>query len=76
MLVVTTQAEGRPAYLGILFGALVVVLLMSYISLRIAGRLTDVLGKTGINVVTRVLDIVLAALAVQLVADGTLGLLG
>ena len=76
VLVLTTQAEGRPAYLGILFGALVVVLLLSYLSLRIAGRLTDLLGKTGINVVTRVLGIVLAALAVQLVADGTLGLLG
>ena len=75
MLVLTTEADGRIAYFGILLGALLVVLLLSYLSLRVAVRLTDALGKTGINVVTRVLGIVLAALAVQLVADGTLGLL-
>jgi multiple antibiotic resistance protein len=75
MLVLTTEADGRPAYFGILLGALLAVLLLSYLSLRIAGRLTDALGKTGISVVTRVLGIVLAALAVQLVADGTLGLI-
>lgn len=75
VLVLTTAADKRPAYLAILFGALLVVLALSYVSLRVAGRLTDVLGRTGINVVTRVLGIVLAALAVQLVADGVLGLL-
>jgi multiple antibiotic resistance protein len=75
MLVLTTEADGRIAYFGILLGALLIVLLLSYLSLRVAARLTDSLGKTGINVVTRVLGIVLAALAVQLVADGTLGLL-
>lgn len=75
VLVLTSQADGRGQYLAILAGALVVVLLLSYLSLRVAGRLTDLLGKTGINVVTRVLGIVLAALAVQLVADGALGLL-
>jgi multiple antibiotic resistance protein len=75
MLVLTTEADGRIAYFGILLAALLVVLLLSYLSLRVAVRLTDALGKTGINVVTRVLGIVLAALAVQLVADGTLGLL-
>ena len=75
VLVLTSAADSRPAYLGILFAALLVVLSLSYLSLRVAGRLTDLLGRTGINVVTRVLGIVLAALAVQLVADGVLGLL-
>lgn len=76
VLVLTTEANGRLAYFGILLGALLSVLMLSYLSLRVAGRLTDALGRTGINVVTRVLGIVLSALAVQLVADGTLGLLG
>ncbi len=76
VLVLRTQAGGRAAYLGILLAALFAVLVLSYVSLRIAGRLTKALGTTGINVVTRVLGIVLAALAVQLVADGARGLLG
>lgn len=74
VLVLMTQADGRPAYLGILLAALLAVLALSYLSLRVAAALTRALGTTGINVVTRVLGIVLAALAVQLVADGTRGL--
>lgn len=47
-----------------------VVLAITYLLLRASMRLSKVLGRTGINVVTRVLGILLAALAVQYVADG------
>ena len=49
---------------------IVSVMLISLGSLLLANRLADRLGRTGINVVTRVLGILLAALAVQFVADG------
>jgi multiple antibiotic resistance protein len=47
-----------------------------YLALRLASPIDKLLGQTGINVVTRVLGILLAALATQYVADGVRGLLG
>jgi multiple antibiotic resistance protein len=53
----------------------VAVLLLTWLALLLASPLGRVLRRTGVNVVTRVLGILLAALAVQYVADGVQGLL-
>ncbi|HEU5181015.1 MAG TPA: MarC family protein [Candidatus Polarisedimenticolia bacterium] len=49
-----------------------VVLSLCYVALRLSEPLVRALGTTGVNVVTRVLGVLLAALAVQYVADGAL----
>jgi multiple antibiotic resistance protein len=74
VLVFVARADGRPEYLGILLASVVVVLIISWLALRLASGVMKVLGRTGVNVITRVFGIILAALAVQLVADGTLAL--
>jgi multiple antibiotic resistance protein len=51
------------------------VLLLTWLALRLSTALGRVLRQTGVNVVTRVLGVLLAALAVQYVADGARGLL-
>ena len=51
------------------------VLVLVYLALRLASSIAGLLGQTGINVVTRVLGVLLAALATQYVADGIRGLL-
>lgn len=56
--------------LGIVLGTTTVVLVLCYLALRLADSLVSLLGRTGVNVVTRVLGMLLAALAVQYVADG------
>jgi multiple antibiotic resistance protein len=60
---------------GIVLGITMVVLLLLYTSLAIAQTLTRWLGQTGINVISRVLGILLAALAVEYVSDGILALI-
>jgi multiple antibiotic resistance protein len=50
------------------------VSILAFVSLIAAEWLFRLLGQTGVNVVTRILGILLAALAVQYVADGAKGL--
>lgn len=74
ILVLATEANQRPEYTAILIAALVVVLTLVYLGFRLAIPIQRVLGNTGTAVVTRVLGIILAALAVQLVIDSVLAL--
>lgn len=70
ILVLVTEADGRPEYVGVLIGAIVAVHALVYIGFRLATPLKRALGNTGTAVITRVLGIILAALSVQLVVDG------
>ncbi len=63
-----------PAAQGAVYGSIVLVSLIAYIALLAAEWLFRLLGRTGVNVVTRILGILLAALAVQYIADGAKGL--
>ena len=49
---------------------LVVVLAITLVALLMAGWISRLLGETGANVVSRLLGLILAALAVQFVIDG------
>ena len=49
------------------------VVLLVFLLFMIASPLERLLGKTGINVVTRLLGMLLAALSVQFILDGLQG---
>ena len=53
-----------------LVGYGVVIALVTAISFSLAEPIARVLGKTGINVMTRLMGLILAALAVEVMADG------
>jgi len=56
--------------LGVLVGYGVVVAFVTYAVFTASGRIARVLGQTGINIMTRLMGLILAALAVELLADG------
>jgi multiple antibiotic resistance protein len=56
--------------LGVLVGYGVVVGLVTFAVFTASGRIARVLGQTGINIMTRLMGLILAALAVELLADG------
>jgi len=70
VLILAGTAPGGVWGFVLVLGMAALVLFITYWSLRAALKFSSSLGRTGINVITRVLGILLAALAVQYVADG------
>jgi multiple antibiotic resistance protein len=58
-----------------LVGIIAVCLLLTYLVFILAERIDGLLGQTGRSILTRLLGVILAALAVQFVADGVRELL-
>ena len=60
----------------IVYGSIVLTLSISWVTLRLAERLVARMGQTGIRVMTRIMGLLLAAIAVQFVITGTREALG
>jgi multiple antibiotic resistance protein len=55
---------------AVLVGYGVVIGVATFVVFSASGRIARVLGQTGINVMTRLMGLILAAMAVELLADG------
>jgi multiple antibiotic resistance protein len=60
--------------LSVLVGYGVVIAVATALCLSLAGPIARFLGQTGINVMTRLMGLILAALAVEVMADGLVSL--
>ncbi len=60
--------------LAFLVGYGVVIGIAVWLAFSASGRIAKVLGKTGINVMTRLMGLILAALAVEVMSDGLIKL--
>ena len=78
MILLTGQAGGDPVHIAGVVGVMAAVLICVLGMFLMAGVLERLLGRVGINVVTRLLGMLLAALSVQFVLDGLrdFGILG
>lgn len=73
ILLLTSQAGGDMRKLIAIGVAIGVVFLVSFIVLYLGARLIGLVGEGGVHIATRVMGIVLAALAVQYVLNGVTG---
>jgi multiple antibiotic resistance protein len=71
IILLSGSAAGLVAY-GAIAAVILVNIAIVYLTFLAAPWIEQVLGRTGINVLTRILGILLAALAIQFVIDGLL----
>jgi len=69
VMVLVGKAKDVPERVS-LFLVIAAVSLITFLVLRSASMVLRVLGKTGVNVIGRVMGLILAALAMQFVLDG------
>lgn len=55
---------------AVVYGSILLTGVISYLTLRLGGRLLAMLGRTGIRVLTRIMGLLLAALATQFILTG------
>jgi multiple antibiotic resistance protein len=69
-VVIYAERAATVLQLAVLVGYGVVIGLVTALCFSLAGPIARVLGKTGINVLTRLMGLILAALAVEVMAEG------
>lgn len=69
VVLMSTEA-GSPVRLAVLILAIVLAVSATYLALRVAPMLLRVLGRTGLNIITRLMGMILTAIAVQFILNG------
>ena len=70
MILLASQQPGDWTWVLAMHGVMAAVLFLTFLAFLAAGPLERALGPVGINVTTRLLGMILAALSVQFVLDG------
>ncbi len=69
-ILLVANAQGDWTAVAVVVAALLTVLVLTYLLMLVAGQVQRLLGVTGLQVVSRVIGVLLAALAVQFIFDG------
>ncbi len=70
VILLMANSSGHVLHQLVVLGAMLAVLLITYLALLSAAQIQRVLGVTGLHVISRVIGVLLAALAVQFIFDG------
>lgn len=73
VILLTTGTHGNQLEWAVVVGALLLMLAICYLAMLVAIPIQRLLGITGLSVVSRIVGILLAALAVQFLFDGVKG---
>lgn len=73
-VIIFAHREPSAAFKGFLIGGILLVAFLTWLSLRLSIPLSRKLGKTGLNNITRVMGLLLSAIAVEFISTGLLEL--
>lgn len=76
VVIYAQDAEGSLLSTGVVYLAVVLVMVVSYVILRLGTPILDRAGRVGVVAISRVMGLLLAAIAVQFVIDGVVGAFG
>ncbi len=69
-ILLMANQDGNLTGQAIVIGSLLTILFLTFISLLLASKIQSLLGVTGMQVITRIMGVLLTALAVQFIFDG------
>ena len=69
-ILLMANAEGDLTHQGIVLASLLTILLFTFVVLLLAGSVQQLLGIIGMHVITRIMGVLLSALAIQFMFDG------
>lgn len=69
-VILYAQRYTSPAHYLVLLCIIVLLVFLTWLSFRLAPSISRLLGKTGINVVTRLMGLIMAAVGVEFIANG------
>lgn len=70
VILLMAHQEGNVTGQVIIIASLLAILLLTFVSLLLAGKIVKFFGVTGMHVITRIMGVLLSALAVQFIFDG------
>ncbi len=70
VILLMAHQEGNVTGQVIIIASLLAILLLTFVSLLLAGKIVKLFGVTGMHVITRIMGVLLSALAVQFIFDG------
>jgi len=69
-ILLMADQQGDVAGQAVIVGSIILILILTFFSMLLAGRIQHLLGVTGMQLITRVMGVLLSALAVQFIFDG------
>lgn len=74
-VIIYAHASYQPVHIALIISIVLMVALVTWVALHVANPISKLLGKTGINIATRLMGLLLASIAVEFIAGGLTQLL-
>jgi multiple antibiotic resistance protein len=74
-VIIYADQSVQPLHIGLIIAICLLISLLTWAALNVANPLSRMLSKTGINIATRLMGLILAAIAVEFISGGLIQLL-